>query len=251
MNRDGTGRVLVSRHACWACWSPEGTLIAYLRTQYAPDEIAAGTMGDLTNVDTRFSFWDYATRGLYFYDLKTGKQWSHANQGIHHLHNICWTPDRRWIVATVHAGMGFGHANLAIEIEGSRIIDLGMRGCRPDVRADGLKITWSPGDFWVGVADLDLKVPEPRVTNQRNLVTTEKPFTIYHADWSPDGTYVAFSGGPNTTRLGWHPALIGIEAKGWNLCVADAGKPDRWVTITTDGMSNKEPDWIPAAEPKP
>ena len=130
-------------------------------------------------------------------------------------------------------------------IQGTRIVDLGMRGCRPDVSLDGKKIAWSLGDFCVGVGDIDLEAAVPKVTNQRELVTTSDPLTVYHADWSPDGKYVAFSGGPHTKRLSWHPALIGIEAKGWNIIVADAKGTNRWVAITRDGFSNKEPDWVP------
>ena len=156
MNSDGTGRTCIARHARWPCWSPDGKTIAYLKSQYAPDAIATGKMGDVSRVDTRFSYWDYGTRGLFFYDTATGERRQHPDKGIHHLHNICWTPDGKWIIATVHAGMGYSHANLAIAVDGSGIVDLGMRGCRPDVSADGAKIAWSPGDFWVGIADLDL-----------------------------------------------------------------------------------------------
>jgi Tol biopolymer transport system component len=252
MNMDGTRRTLVARHAQWPCWSPDGLVIAYLRMHYVADASEAVVMVDTTREDTRFTYWDHATRGLYFYDLETGTHAAHpAAAAIHHLHNPCWSPDRAWIVATVHAGMGYGHANLAIEAAGSGIFDLGMRGCRPDVRFDGRKVAWSLGDFSLGVADLELGAPPPRAAQQKALVTTEKPFTIYHADWSPDGRYVAFSGGPPGPRLGWHPALIGIEAPGWNILVADAADTDRWVTITTDGLSNKEPDWVPAAAQKP
>ena len=250
MNMDGTARTLVARHARWPCWSPDGKTIAYLQSQFAPDAIATGKTGSGGPADTRFSYWDYATRGLLFYDLTTRTHRQHPNQGIHNLHNICWSPDKRWIVSTVHAGMGYSHANLAIAVDGVTIFDLGMRGCRPDLSPDGRRIGWSPGDFWVGVGNLDLSSTKPATKEQTNLVTTTRPFTIYHVDWSPDGKYLAFSGGPKTKRLGWHPALIGIEAKGWNIHICDARRPGRSVTITTDGLSNKEPDWIPLKAPR-
>ena len=40
------------------------------------------------------------------------------------------------------------------------------------------------------------------------------------------------------------PEFPGVEAPGWNICVADAAKMNRWVQITLDGKSNKEPDWM-------
>ena len=46
-----------------------------------------------------------------------------------------------------------------------------------------------------------------------------------------------------TKRLGQAPEIVGIPAQGWNICVGDATATNRWVTITSDGMCNKEPDW--------
>ena len=31
----------------------------------------------------------------------------------------------------------------------------------------------------------------------------------------------------------------------WDIGVADPTATNRWVAITTDGNSNKEPDWVP------
>jgi hypothetical protein len=39
--------------------------------------------------------------------------------------------------------------------------------------------------------------------------------------------------------------VIGVEAKGWDICIADANGYHRWHAITHDGLSNKEPDWLP------
>ena len=69
----------------------------------------------------------------------------------------------------------------------------------------------------------------------------------YHFDWSPEGRYVAFTRGPKFLgkRLtGATRETPGIEAPGWNLCVADPARDNRWVEITSDGLSNKEPDWV-------
>lgn len=63
-------------------------------------------------------------------------------------------------------------------------------------------------------------------------------------DWSPDGRFLAFSRGPHQKRLGRSPAYLGIKGEGWNICVADATQQDRYLTITVDGHSNREPDWV-------
>ena len=40
-----------------------------------------------------------------------------------------------------------------------------------------------------------------------------------------------------------HHAAIGVKANGWDICVVSAGG-GIWIKVTTDGLSNKEPDWI-------
>ena len=39
--------------------------------------------------------------------------------------------------------------------------------------------------------------------------------------------------------------MNGVEAPGWNVCVADATAKNRWVALTLDGKSNKEAEWLP------
>jgi Tol biopolymer transport system component len=229
MNLDGTGRTLVARNARQACWKSDGMAIAYLKGEYA-----------------QFSYTDFATKGLVIYDLATGKHREHPNQAIHHLYNLCWSPDGKWFLATVHGGMGFKHAILAIEADGMGVYNLGIPGCRPDISPDGKHVAWGPSDWALRVGDLDFSGPKPRVTNQRNVATSAEPMKIYHIDWSPDGRYVTFSRGPATKRLGHVPEIVGIPAEGWNICVGDATATNRWIAITTDGQCNKEPDWAPA-----
>ncbi len=233
MNIDGTGRTLVGTRIRQPCWSPDGTAIAYLKGEYE-----------------KFTFTDYATKELWVYDLKTRAHRPHPNKGIHHLYNICWTFDGNWFLATVHAGMGYKHAILAIEARGTGVFDLGIGGCRPDMSPDGRKVAWGPSDWVLRMGDLDVSGPKPRVVNQRNIVTSKKPLKIYHVDWSPDGRYVAFSRGPTKKRLGPVCEIVGVRADGWNICVADARATNRWTAITTDDNSNKEPDWAPAASGK-
>ena len=233
MNVDGTGRTKVATNARQSCWSPDGTTIAYLKGEFE-----------------EYCVRDFATKGLFFYDLKTGKHTANPNEKIEHLYNICYSGDGNWVLATVHGGMGFKHATLAIEAKGGRVFDLGIPGCRPDVSPDGKKVAWGAGDWELAVGDLDFSTGQPRVTNRRAAVKSAEPIKIYHIDWSPDGKYVAFSRGPNHKNLGEAPEIVGVKAKDWNICVADAAGTGTWVAITTDGNCNKEPDWIPVAEKK-
>jgi len=236
MNSDGTGRTRIANNAREPCWSPDGTAIAYMR-------------GELE----RFVYTDFATKGLFIYDLKTGKTRQHPNKKLYHLYYLKWAPNGKWFVATVHAGMGFGHAIIAIEADGERVVDLKLEGCRPDIRPDGKRIAWGHGDYCAGVADLDLTRPAPRATNIRNVVESKDPIETYHVCWSPDGKYIAFTRGPKSTRkslFGLLPELPGVQAPGWDICVADAGRRNKWVRLTTDGKSNKQPGWVVVREGK-
>ena len=231
MHVDGTGRTKVADHARQACWRPDGKAIAYLAGEFK-----------------RFRYIDYATKGVFFYDLKTRQIREHPNKKIHHLYNLCYMPDGKWLTATVHGGMGVRHAILAIEANGTKVFNLRLGGCRPDVSPDGTRVAWGATDWHLRAGTLDFSGPAPRVTNHRNIVTSKKPIKVYHVDWSPDGKYITFSRGPIGKSYGHVAEIVGIPAKGWNICVADATKLNRWMPITTDGLSNKEPDWVPAAK---
>ncbi len=228
MNVDGTGRTLVAKGGREPCWTGDGSGIVYLKSEF-----------------DKFTPLDYATKGLFIYDLKAGTHREHVNKGIHHLYNIAAAPDDKWFVSTVHAGMNFKHAILAIEAGGMKVFDLKLGGCRPDFSADGKQVAWGVSDWALRVADIDLSGAEPKVSNARDVATSREPTKIYHVDLSPDGKYFAFSRGPAHKKLGFAPEMIGIPAEGWDICVGDASKKDRWVLITTDGKCNKEPDWVP------
>jgi Tol biopolymer transport system component len=229
MNLDGTGRRLVARGGREPCWSADGRGIVYVKSEFE-----------------EFTAMDFATKGLFVYDLESGRHQEHPNPDLCHLFSVCVTADGKWYVASIHAGMGYSHAIVAIEAHGKKVVDLKIPGCRPDVSPDGKRLAWASSDYSLGVGDLDFSGPEPRVVNVRNVITSEKPIKVQHVDWSPDGKYLAFSRGPYQNRgLGLSPALVGLPAPGWDICVADASAKDRWVAITTDGKSNKEPDWIP------
>ena len=233
MNSDGSNRVKVADKAREPCWSPDGKEIAY-----AKDELE------------KFTYLDAATKGLYIYNLETGKTRAHPNKKLEHLYTLNWSPDGKWFVATVHGGMGFSHSILAIEADGDRIIDLKLEGCRPNLRHYGKKITWGHGDFCAGVADLDLS-GTPKATNIHNIVETKDPIETYHIIWSPDGKYITYSRGPKFTKKNMKnllPEFPGVEAPGWDICVADANQRNRWVALTTNGKSNKQPSWVVVKE---
>jgi TolB protein len=230
MSSDGSGRVKVAENGREPCWSPDGTRIAYMKGEF-----------------DKFTYSDFATRGLFIYDLKTGKTREHINRKLHHLYTLNWSPDGNWFVATVHAGMGFGHGILAIQAEGSGVFDLKLRGCRPNISPDGKKLCWGQSDYCGGVADLDLSAPTPRATNIKDVVESKNPIETYHITWSPDMKYLAFTRGPRSkgkNLRGLVPEHPGVEAPGWNVCVADVKQKNRWVAITTDGRSCKQPSWV-------
>lgn len=233
MNIDGTDRIRVAEAGRDPCWTPDGKSIVYLKDEFET-----------------LQYKDYATKGLAIYDPATGKTRQHVNQDLHHLYNVCCTADGNWFVSTVHAGMGYGHGILSIEARGQGVYNLGIPGCRPDISPDGTKIAWGPGDCVLRVGDLKVVDGKLKVTNARDVVTSTNPIHVYHIDWSPDNRYVVFSRGPTKRGMlgGLVPEMIGAMADDWNICVADATKTNRWVAITTDGKSNKEPDWMPAAK---
>jgi Tol biopolymer transport system component len=223
INIDGTGRVKVADNARQPCWGPDSKTIAYLKGEF-----------------TRYTIKDYATTGIFFYDIDTQQHREHQNKSLYHLYNICWSPDGNWFLATVHGGMDFKHANLAIKADGNNIYDLtkfGVTGCRPDFSFDGKKVTWGLTDWDLCMADIDFASSAPQVTNVRRVIKCRKQDEVYHTDFSPDGKYIAFSHGPKATEM------VGGKAPGWNICVSDM--TGKWVQITTDGNHNKEPDWVP------
>jgi dipeptidyl aminopeptidase/acylaminoacyl peptidase len=230
MNVDGTGRAKVADNAREPCWSADGRTLAFLKGEFS-----------------RFELMDFATKGIFEFDLKGGPVRPHPNAAIQHLYCLNESPDGRWFVATVHGGMGFKHAILALEAAGDKVFNLELEGCRPDLSPDGKRIAWGHGDWCIGVADLDLSGPVPKASGIHNAVEGRDPMKTYHADWSPDGRYLAFSYGDKLEgkTVGGAPELPGVKAPGWNICVADAAKKNRWVAITLDGASCKEPDWVP------
>ena len=105
MNIDGTGRIRVAYNGRQPCWSPDGRAIAYLKGEFP-----------------RYSTRPYATSELLIYDLETSKHKAHPNKKLHHLFNICWSPDGNWFVASVEGGMGYSQAILAFEADEMKVL---------------------------------------------------------------------------------------------------------------------------------
>jgi hypothetical protein len=237
MKSDGTGRIKIAENGREPCWSADGKHIAYLKGEFE-----------------KFTYSDFATKGLFIYDLETGQTREHVNKTLHHLYTLNWSPDGNWFIATVHAGMGFRHTILAIEANGDKVFDLKLEGCRPNISPDGKKLCWGHGDYCAGVVELDLSGPTPVTTNLHNVVESKDPIETYHVTWSPDMKYLTFTRGPKSiikSLKGLLPEFPGIEAPDWNVCVADATQKNRWVALTTDGKSCKQPSWVVVKEGAP
>ena len=183
MNSDGSGRVKVADRARQPCWGPDGQRVAFARQEFS-----------------RFYIDDYVSKGLFFFDVKTGKTIECPNPKVHRLYGLTWSADGKWMVSTVHGGMGFGHTIFAIEVDGRRVLDLKIPGCRPCLSPDGRQITWSRNDHTVCVVDVSISNSGARVTNTR-VVAHHKNKHLYHPDFSPDGRSVSYSVGPGGALL--------------------------------------------------
>jgi TolB protein len=244
MNTDGSKRKKVADHAREPFWSPDGKTIGFLGQEYP-----------------KFNVMDYYTKGMFFYDLASGKITEHVNStNLHHLYNPTWSRNGKWIVSTVHAGMGVGHAILAIEARGTNIFNLGIPGCRPCLSPDGKQIAWGAGDFEIAAAPIDLESDHPTVGEWR-LHIKDETNKIYHVDWSPDSRFLCISRGPDgegdLTKAGTFQAaceIMGVYAPGWNLFAVSAersgtnnithGTEADFQMLTTNGFSNKESAWF-------
>jgi len=126
MDIDGKNRKKVADYAREPFWSPDGKVIGFLPQEFP-----------------KFDVVDFSTKGMSFYELASGKIEPHVNStNLHHLYNPSWTAKGNWIVATVHAGMGFDHAILLIKAHGNKIINLKIPGCRPCFSPDGKQVAW-------------------------------------------------------------------------------------------------------------
>jgi Tol biopolymer transport system component len=246
MDINGKNRKKLTDHAREPFWSPDSNQIGFLPQEFP-----------------KFNVMDYYTTGMSFYDLAQGIITPHVNSTkLHHLYNPSWSPNGKWIVSTVHAGMGVSHGILLIEARGTNIINLKIPGCRPCLSPDGKQIAWGAGDHEIAVAPINLDSEQPSV-RKWTLHVKDQTNKIYHVDWSPDSRFLSFSRGPDgegdVTKPGTFQAaceIVGVHAAGWNICVApadrqgslDLNSPSEtdFLMVTTNGCSNKEPAWFRA-----
>ncbi len=224
MNIDGSGRQLISKDSREQCWSPDGKFIAFVKSEST----------------RRFSMESWATRGLYFYNMETGGIREHANKTLTHLYSLCWSPDGKYVTATVLGGMGFRHTDIGIEVYGSKYFELNITGCRPEFSPDGTTLGWGRTDREFDFAKINMNRRAPVSDSDKvPFIQVAEGYKVYHLDWSPDGKYIAFTYGPADGEQ-----HVGGTAKGWNICVAEIAT-GKWTYVTTDGKQNKEPDWVP------
>jgi len=246
MDINGKHRKKIADYAREPFWSPDGKVIGFLDQEYP-----------------KFNVIDYYTKGLNYYDLATGQVTPHPNYtNLHHLYNPGFSPNGKWIVSTVHAGMGYDHTILLIEAHGNKIINLKIPGCRPRISPDGQQVAWGASDNELVAAPLDTDSDDPKVGEWRVHVRDAKD-KIYHVAWSPDSRFLSFSFGPDgegdLTKPGTFQAaceIMGVYAPGWNIGVVSAehagtnditqGIQADFTMLTTNGLSNKQPVWFPS-----
>jgi dipeptidyl aminopeptidase/acylaminoacyl peptidase len=249
MDINGKHRKKISDYAREPFWSPDGKVIGFLDQEYP-----------------KFNVMDYYTKGMNYYDLATGTITPHPNYtNLHHLYNPNFCANGKWIVSTVHAGMGFDHTILLIEAHGDKIINLKIPGCRPRFSPDGKQVAWGASDNEIIAAPIDSDSDEPAVGTWRVHIKDDKN-KIYHARWSPDGRFLSFSRGPDgegdLSKPGTFQAaceIMGVYAPGWNIGVVSAEQARTidlnqatdadFTMLTTNGLSNKESAWF-APRPK-
>ncbi len=223
MNIDGSGVRLLSENSREHCWSPDGKFIAFVKSEST----------------RRFSIESWATKGLFIYNVATGDVYVHKNKKLEHLYALAWSPDGKYITATVLGGMGFKHTDLAIDAWGTGYFKLGIVGCRPEFNPDGTMIGWGQSDSEFRIAKINFsKRPPVAEKDKTTILKVEKGYEIYHLDWSPDGKYIAFAYGPTGDQA------VGGLAKGWDIGIMELST-GKWMRITWDGNHNKEPDWVP------
>ena len=244
MDVDGRHRKKLVERAREPFWHPNSHVIGFLPQEYP-----------------KFNVIDYYTKGMSFYDLTTGQITPHPNStNLFHLYNPSFAPNGKWIVSTVHAGMGVNHGILLIEANGDKIINLKIPGCRPAFSPDGKQLAWGPGDHEIATAPIDLQSENPSV-GERLVQIKDQTNKIYHVDWSPDSRYLALSRGPNGKGDQSKPGtfqsaceIVGVHAAGWNLLAVSAeragtldlnhAEAGSFTLLTTNGLSNKESAWF-------
>lgn len=261
MNPDGSGRHTILENARQMAWSPDGSRLCF----------STPTGGKRRyNQSKDLSFYDVKTKKITRWaDGKTtvtyikldGTQEQHPVSDVLHVLNPTWSKDGKWIFASVGGMWGIVQTIVGIEVDGDRVVNFihqerkttnGVLGCRPTVSPDGKWVTWAIVEpyklTWIGTAPIDFSAGYPKAGKQINAAYDKHPWELYHPDWSPDGGHIAFSRGPRGGRMQPAPYAPGALAKEWDICIVDPKNPMAYLHLTTDGESNKEPDWLKAAE---
>lgn len=221
MNTFGGDRTLVARDATDPCWDPTGNLVAFVK-RLNPDQ-------------TR----DYHNTGLFAHDIRTDKVEELTGGKLYHAYVPCWSPTGDWIVATVHKYRELDHAIIALQLSTKKMYVLkksGIHGCRADLSCDGAHICWNANDIQIGVAKFD---PQSVGKLPVHTIAQAPPprGSVYYADWSSDGKYVAYS--MNSDFKVTDPKTGGL----WDIFVVRAeGGPS--VQLTFDHANNKQPEFF-------
>lgn len=213
-------RTLVEKDATDPCWDPTGERIAFVK-RLNPEKTK-----------------DYHNIGLLAYDIHTRKTEELTDGKLYHAYVPCWSPAGNWIVATVHEYAEFDHAIIAVDLRNKQIYSLkksGIDGCRPDLSWDGKLICWNPNDIQIGISQFN-----PQTNKKLPLCTIAQApphGTVYFADWSPDGKYIAYAMNPNFRTT--NPKT----GAPWDIFVTRAeGGPH--VQLTFDHANNKHPEFF-------
>ncbi len=231
MLADGT-RQLVAEKARQPCWAPDSRRLALVRQEFP-----------------KFNIADYVSKGLFVYDLQEQSLTEAANKDVHHIYGLNWSAQGDWIVTTVHGGMGFRHAIIAIDLHSQVVKDLGVSGCRPCLSADGSKIAWSGNDHTINIAEVRYDEGSIALENVRVLYQREHDH-LYHPDISPDGKYVVFSVGPGgrvaANGPGTHTQvaeMVGVRGQ-WRLFLKRFNGEGPVLQLTDgDEPTSKEAEW--------